>query len=319
MTSNITFSEVENENNINKIKITPPGLNKKTKNLYYCSIFMLVILCLLLIAGISMIIYGGFLIWSKQTVDSYTGQYINATLVRLHGKNITLLRPIVLNAALDYTGIIGTGFFLWGMFLIMIIGCGIWGILMKKYMAMYLFTAVVFAKCLIMFIMALCFAINPVTMMYSFKTLTTEYVENYVSSTSIDHYSLLLNVLMAQAGCCGVENGEDFAEAKYMQERYKFANRIKYNVLKYPYTCCKYLKSFEAFDPSCPESFNELNSNVRIGCWPIIEKYLTTLYGKITIGVCFVLIVLLIMACCSIYVGSSFEKGDYISIKRTHK
>ncbi|VDQ15306.1 unnamed protein product [Trichobilharzia regenti] len=51
-----------------------------------------------------MIIYGGFLIWSKRTVDSYIGQYINATLIRLHGKNITLLRPIVLNAALDYTG-----------------------------------------------------------------------------------------------------------------------------------------------------------------------------------------------------------------------
>jgi len=105
-----------------------------------------------------------------------------------------------------------------------------------------------------------------------------EIKKNYVGINSTNGISLVMNVLMIQFKCCGMDNYKDFENCEKWERKIKLTAGVIVidGTLLIPIACCKMKGQFpsvEAEDKTC--ALTGLNSNKDTGCFKKIEEYIS--------------------------------------------
>ncbi|KAH8856807.1 Tetraspanin-CD63 receptor [Schistosoma japonicum] len=146
-------------------------------------------------------------------------------------------------------------------------------------------------------ILALAVLITPVVLYYKRNDFIAETIKFYNESVKgyrslklPDVRSVFVAVTSITLKCCGLKSGEDFTKSTNFQGTDTF-NGVQYSGIRYPPICCKFNFSIVIASDTCPDDFNEQNSNMQYGCEEklkdVISEYSYTafivLYGGSTV------------------------------------
>ncbi|CAH8658949.1 unnamed protein product [Dicrocoelium dendriticum] len=162
-----------------------------------------------------------------------------------------------------------------------------------------------FAKVLIIAVIVVTYHTNPANVVNTFRGKLEESVMGYVGMRAKDKHSLLLNTMMPHMSCCGVDGGEDFAGSK--QFDYKYVDKENTIQIAYPFPCCKLAAGYNRPTNKCPESFDERNSNLKSGCWPILEQKILSVLTKVSYIVIVTTLIEFFLGCFAIYAALMVE------------
>ncbi|KER27696.1 hypothetical protein T265_13753, partial [Opisthorchis viverrini] len=62
-------------------------------------------------------------------------------------------------------------------------------------------------------------------------------------------------------------------------------------VLRYPVSCCKRKGNYDKLPNKCPEVFDERNSYIKTGCWPLLEGQVLSALTKVSFIVIFTILI----------------------------
>ncbi|KER22460.1 hypothetical protein T265_14845, partial [Opisthorchis viverrini] len=124
----------------------------------------------------------------------------------------------------------------------------------------------------------------PTLVMSPVRSVLERYVKEYKSIESGDATSVFLSMLMSSLHCCGVNGKEDFKKATQMSKTDEFMG-VKVERLDFPLMCCKLNENFTIPNAqNCVDHPDDKNSNTKIGCAKVLEKYMVSIFNKILYG-----------------------------------
>jgi len=134
------------------------------------------------------------------------------------------------------------------------------------------------------------------------RSAVDDVVKNkYVDIDDNSIYSVIPNIIMIKAGCCGVEGYQDFYDARWNMTRAIIPGPGQPEVvvnLTIPIACCKTRGEFpnvEIIDYMCPVSPNDNTSNWNTGCWKSISEELQPYETAAILVSCAVLVIQLVI------------------------
>ncbi|CAH8550547.1 unnamed protein product [Schistosoma turkestanicum] len=229
------------------------------------------------IAGIVTVI-GGIYIWGEKSLHNSLHTFILDGISSLKDKKeITKL----LFKLFDEIQPFGVYIFIVGLIVFIICLFGVIGTCFKCRQVIYLYLILHLLVLVPEIVIVVVYLCRPDIVTTFGRDLFNSSIQHYVSYDSPNIHSHALNQIMIQLQCCGLNNGSDFAPAKFTRQNIVF-NGERWYEFKYPVSCCKKSKSQELItDNGCPGQFTLENSNIHIGCWTKIKSYIM-LYGNLT-------------------------------------
>ncbi|CAL8103522.1 unnamed protein product [Calicophoron daubneyi] len=267
-----------------------------------CRVILFVINLVVGATGFLLLITGALLTWGRTVLAEQLRQIVGPLVGHLYGGDMSIKVNELAEIILRFTSPFGFLIFVFGcfIFIICIIGCS--GACCQKASCLKVYTGLMFLV-LVMQIMLMGFYYSnrPVILEMAQKLLN-ESLLHYQSIESDDVNSVLFNIMMPKLNCCGLYGGEDFRVSLSFNRTYDYEGRLI--DLKYPVSCCKLDNMFNIIDDSCPLEFNERNSNVKRGCWDVLEPRLVHWTNVAAlIGLCLTLlqVILIVLTVLSLF------------------
>jgi hypothetical protein len=223
-------------------------------------------------AGFSLLVIGALLTWGRLVLAEQLRQIVGPAVEHFYGDEVGKQVNELAKVILRFTSPFGFLIFVFGcfIFIICVIGCS--GACCHKASCLKVYIGLM-VLVLVMQVMLMSFYYSNRPLVFEVaQKLLNESLLHYQSIHSEDVNSVLFNVLMPKLNCCGMYGGEDFRVAVNFNRTYMYDGR--YIELKYPLSCCKMDRMFRLVDNLCPLTFNETNSNIKHGCWEILEPHL---------------------------------------------
>ncbi|KAH8856924.1 tetraspanin-CD63 receptor [Schistosoma japonicum] len=230
------------------------------------------------IIGLSLVILGGLMTWSKSTATKAFGDIWTTYINKMNLTNTSIDRSIG-DAVLKMSSHYSQPIFAIGIIILLICIAGILGSCCKSYLCLKIYIvgiSIVILSHLI--VLAIYFARKQAPQAFFIKLLNYS-INQYESISSGDTNSVFMGLVMIKFNCCGAQNG--------------------ITTLSYPIPCCKFNKNLEIQDKSCPNKFTDTNSNINTGCLKPLHHFLfhyTDIAAYISIVLLLCEIILLLMA-----------------------
>ncbi|KAK4467756.1 hypothetical protein MN116_008686 [Schistosoma mekongi] len=248
------------------------------------------------IIGLSLVILGGLMTWSKSTATKAFGDVWTMYINKMNFTNTSIDRSIG-DAALKMSGHYSRPIFAIGMVILLICIAGILGSCCKSYLCLKIYIVLLSIVILSHIItLAIYFARKQAPQAFFIRLLNYSIYE-YESISSGDTNSVFMGLVMIKFNCCGVQNGSDFNHSMKFIKSDVWNNKT-FTKLSYPIPCCKFNKFLEIQDKSCPNKFTEINSNINTGCMKPLHQFLfyytdITAYISIVLLLCEIILLLL--------------------------
>ncbi|KAH8856926.1 tetraspanin-CD63 receptor [Schistosoma japonicum] len=247
------------------------------------------------IIGLSLVILGGLMTWSKSTATKAFGDIWTTYINKMNLTNTSIDRSIG-DAVLKMSSHYSQPIFAIGIIILLICIAGILGSCCKSYLCLKIYIvgiSIVILSHLI--VLAIYFARKQAPQAFFIKLLNYS-INQYESISSGDTNSVFMGLVMIKFNCCGAQNGSDFNHSMKFAKSDVWNNKT-FTTLSYPIPCCKFNKNLEIQDKSCPNKFTDTNSNINTGCLKPLHHFLFH-YTDIA---AYISIVLLLCEVCSVF------------------
>ncbi|KAF5404704.1 hypothetical protein PHET_01843 [Paragonimus heterotremus] len=188
--------------------------------------------------------------------------------------------------------------------MIVVCGLGIAAGLKENAILLYTYCAIHSSWLIAVLVLVLLCWFGPSLIDKYFEGLLRTMVRNYVSHESLDEDSCLLNHIMKEFHCCGVQGGRNFFSAINFESTLELDDSTV--ELEYPLTCCRYNQS-GIVESTCPANFTTENSNIEVGCQKEVQRniFSSTWIYVLIVGLPLFLQVVLTVAILSLVFGGS--------------
>ncbi|XP_018653608.1 putative tetraspanin-CD63 receptor [Schistosoma mansoni] len=261
-----------------------------------CRIVLIVMNTVSMIVGLVLLILGALMVWGQSVIQSLLNNFITNLINQyIKGTDSGQINEMV-TRILTSTSPVGMAVFILGAVCTGISLFGYCGACCNMKILLYIYAILVGA-------LALAFLIT-FSVYFSRKDeignraidLFETSVKNYQSMAANTIDSLVVGLISPPLQCCGVNNGDDFTTSPNFWRNDTYGGKT-YNNIAYPVVCCKLNQNYAIIDSTCPDQFNENNSNYKTGCrGPLKELFLKYMdfvaYGLIAAFVILLLVVI---------------------------
>ncbi|CAL8068119.1 unnamed protein product [Calicophoron daubneyi] len=284
------------------VNTTSGGIDKipRTRRNFPSKIVLIVGSGVCVIIGFTIFTIGCLLTWSETLVEGYVKKQMKNYLEAIKMGGNKDARVHILEGLLEYTMPMGQSLFWVGLSMMGVCSAGLYGAISRKRFALFVVSAILFAKVCTLLVILIAYHANPKAVLENSRKITRDKLLRYRQMYSADPDSLLLGMMMPDMKCCGLDGGEDFAGSLKFNRRMNTGTKEIH--LRYPVVCCKMNEHYKPIYDSCPELFDESNSNIQKGCWPIIQSRLQYAYSRIAILVSITTLFEFFIACLGIYI-----------------
>lgn len=222
-------------------------------------------------------LFGSLMSWGKLVVREQLAGHIGPFVQTLYGteaaEKVTHLTELILR----FTAPFGLLIFGFGTAILVLCVFGCCGACNQKAHCLKIYTALLLLiTCAEITLLAFYYSNRGMVFEWTHKLLYQSLLQ-YKSLESEDPHSMLLNLLMTTFNCCGLNDGDDFANARNFERRMNYTNDEI--ILLYPMACCKLDTQLRVLNDTCPSTFDESNSNIHRGCWDELYPHLVY-YGN---------------------------------------
>ncbi|KAG5441053.1 hypothetical protein CSKR_101286 [Clonorchis sinensis] len=234
---------------------------------------LIIINIVLLLAGLAFSILFGLLLFSKPIIDKVVGGL--AAKLDNGEVDITLLQE-TLDELWKRLSPLFWGLLVVGILTFVIAILGFLGLCCRSKCIFILYVAITAAALLATAIFVIVYFAKPSLIFDAVDKRLQQSIMNYVSIVYGDFDSKFGSILMQVGKCCGYNNGSDFKlpEAKFSgTDSY---NGQEFSGLEYPVACCMISEQQKNATKKCPETFNDQNSYISVGCKSSWEAQLKT-------------------------------------------
>ncbi|GAA56135.1 tetraspanin-CD63 receptor [Clonorchis sinensis] len=215
----------------------------------------------------------GLLLFSKPIIDKVVGGL--AAKLDNGEVDITLLQE-TLDELWKRLSPLFWGLLVVGILTFVIAILGFLGLCCRSKCIFILYVAITAAALLATAIFVIVYFAKPSLIFDAVDKRLQQSIMNYVSIVYGDFDSKFGSILMQVGKCCGYNNGSDFKlpEAKFSgTDSY---NGQEFSGLEYPVACCMISEQQKNATKKCPETFNDQNSYISVGCKSSWEAQLKT-------------------------------------------